>query len=222
MGGLFVMIRIMEKVGIKLANGKFYPILDENSSICKNLVLTTVRDGQTLAQIDFYLSGEARAGRLRHLGTLVVDNISRKYAAEADIALRLRAIGNRRVSVEAYEAVGADVGDGESQKLGIDLDALCADDAKYGGMCFDNGVDSGAEAAMVVVAAKERRVNPVVIALIILFVAAGMCLIHFLTRGCPLSANIGRGMPVGGGSAAVSMWFLPTESFKSTERKARI
>lgn len=46
----------MKSIGIKLADGSFYPILEEGSVEKKDLEVTTVKDNQTKVQIDLYRS----------------------------------------------------------------------------------------------------------------------------------------------------------------------
>ena len=46
----------MKSIGIKLADGSFYPILEEGSIETKDLEVTTVKDNQTKVQIDLYRS----------------------------------------------------------------------------------------------------------------------------------------------------------------------
>ena len=42
----------MKYIGIKLADGSFYPILEKGKSDKKTLDLTTVTDNQTTVQVD--------------------------------------------------------------------------------------------------------------------------------------------------------------------------
>ena len=44
----------MNSIGIKLADGSFYPILEEGNPDTKSLELTTVLDNQTTVQVDLY------------------------------------------------------------------------------------------------------------------------------------------------------------------------
>ncbi|MDR1468609.1 MAG: hypothetical protein LBT00_04885 [Spirochaetaceae bacterium] len=169
----------MAKVGIKLANGKFYPILDENSFSAKKLELTTIRDGQTSAQIDFFRSGES-VDEAQYIGTLVVDNLLQKYAGETSIDLRVRATGDGRILAEAEETGGSD----DPQKLEIDINALNMDEADREEARLDDGRDADSG----VVATKKRSVSPVVpvvIAAIIFLVAALVFLSLFLVQGFP-------------------------------------
>ena len=46
----------MKMIGIKLADGSFYPIMEEGKPCRKNLGLTTVKDNQTRVLVDLYRS----------------------------------------------------------------------------------------------------------------------------------------------------------------------
>ena len=65
-------------IGIKIANGDFYPILEENSTVKKKLILTTVHDNQPSVQIDLYRSAACAMTDAQHIGSLVVDKIKPK------------------------------------------------------------------------------------------------------------------------------------------------
>jgi hypothetical protein len=74
-------------IGIKIANGKFYPILDENSTVKKRLVLTTVHDGQESVQIDLYRSVLQSMDDAQYMGKLVVENIKPRPKGEPSIEM---------------------------------------------------------------------------------------------------------------------------------------
>jgi hypothetical protein len=173
----------MAKVGIKLADGKFYPILDEYDSSRKNLVLTTVSNGQTSAQIDFYRDGKTAAGQMQYAGTLVVDSLSPKYAGETSIELRIRSSGDGHIFAEAYEADGT----GGAQKLEIDIAGLDTNMPDTYGLGIDDELTSGVKVAA------KRRLNPIVpviIAAVIFLAAAIVFLFLFLSRGFPQPENV--------------------------------
>jgi hypothetical protein len=171
----------MAKVGIKLADGKFYPILDGNSSSGKKLVLTTVCDGQSSAQIDFYWNDEVMADQMRYIGTLVIEDLSQKYAGETSIELRVRSTGDGRVLAEAFEVDGT----GGSQKLEVDVKGHDIKDSD------DDVLDDELSSGVKVVA--KRRLNPitpVIVAAIIFLIAAIVFLFLFLLPGCPSQPNV--------------------------------
>ena len=63
------------KIGIKLADGSFYPILEEGNPQIKKLELTTVRDDQTTVQLDLYRSSSDNMEDAEYVDTLLVENL---------------------------------------------------------------------------------------------------------------------------------------------------
>jgi hypothetical protein len=171
----------MAKVGIKLADGRFHPILDEYGSVGKRLVLTTVCDGQSSAQIDFYRNSGTVAEPMQYVGTLVVDSLPQKYAGETSIELRVRSTGDGRIFAEAYEADGA----GGTQKLEIDIAGFSAPEPDTGSL------DIGGEQEDEVTVAAKRPFNPLVLVVVVVLVLlAAAAVFWFLSQGFPLLGNV--------------------------------
>ncbi len=107
------------KIGIKVADGSFYPILDEGVAQKKRLVLTTVKDNQESVQIDLYKgSGEAMEGAA-YIGSLLVENIAPDTQGNAEIEL---VVG---VDEEGHlETVAEDKKSGAKQSLSVGLQSL--------------------------------------------------------------------------------------------------
>ena len=63
------------KIGIKLADGSFYPILEEGNPQSKIIELTTVRDDQTTVQLDLYRSSSDNMEDAEYVDTLLVENL---------------------------------------------------------------------------------------------------------------------------------------------------
>ena len=62
-------------VGIKLADGSFYPILEEGLASSKLLELTTVRDDQETVQLDLYKAIDGDEKTLEYVDTLLIENL---------------------------------------------------------------------------------------------------------------------------------------------------
>ena len=118
----------MAKIGIRLANGKFYPILDEGAASKKRLVVTTVKDDQPSVQIDVYRSSEAAEA---YVGSLVIENIPPRPSGAPDIRLDLELDGEGNLSALAREEAT-----GEHQALSVSLKSL-AEEEKYDIPDFD-------------------------------------------------------------------------------------
>ena len=107
-------------IGIKIADGSFYPILDKDSRGWKRLVLTTVRDGQTSVQIDLY--EDENVDSERYVGSLLIEDITPAPAGESEIELQVGIEEDGKLSARAE-----DLGSGESQSLNVSLESLTAD-----------------------------------------------------------------------------------------------
>lgn len=109
-------------IGIKIANGEFYPVLEEGSTVRKRLVLTTVHDGQRSVQIDLYRSETKSMIDAAYIGSLVVENIADKPKGEPSIELAIGAENPDELSAEAYDA--DDASSDSRQTLSVSLKAM--------------------------------------------------------------------------------------------------
>ncbi len=76
-------------IGIKIADGTFFPVLNGKDDKRKRLVLTTVNDNQESVQIDLYEgTGEDFADPV-YVGSLVIDNIAEAEKGSPEIELKL-------------------------------------------------------------------------------------------------------------------------------------
>ena len=64
-----------EIIGIKQADGSFYPILQDGKPDNKTIELTTVRDGQTTAQIHLYKKEPGSLDEPVYVDTLLIENL---------------------------------------------------------------------------------------------------------------------------------------------------
>jgi hypothetical protein len=112
-------------IGIKIANGEFYSIIEENSTVKKRLVLTTVHDKQTSVQIDLYKSYAKTMADALYIGSLVVENIKPKPKGEPSIEMVISS--NARGDITA-DAIDMDTSArGEHQVLSVSLKSLDED-----------------------------------------------------------------------------------------------
>jgi LysM repeat protein len=103
-------------IGLKLADGSFYPVLEEGVSGRKRLVLTTVRDNQDTVQIDLYRGQGARANGAEFIGSLSVENIQFAPRSEPDVELIVSTDGEGGVEASAVDLPG-----GEKKHLSLQL-----------------------------------------------------------------------------------------------------
>jgi hypothetical protein len=90
-------------IGIKIADGSFFPILEEDKAAKKRLVLTTAHDVQTNVQIDVYKSSSMSMNDASYIGTLLVENILQKKKGDPSIELVISYDANGELSATAYD-----------------------------------------------------------------------------------------------------------------------
>jgi hypothetical protein len=115
----------MAKIGIRLADGQFYPILSDDQPAHKRLVVTTVKDDQASVQIDVYRQSDDMADDSVYIGSLIIENIPPAAKGIPDISMDilLDADGNLNTFVREEAS-------GEHQTLRISLKDL-GDEEKY-------------------------------------------------------------------------------------------
>jgi hypothetical protein len=90
-------------IGIKIANGDFYPIIDENSPVKRRLVLTTVHDRQSNVQIDLFRSISKSMLDAQYIGSLLVETNSTKPKGDPSIEMVISVDADGNVNAEAYD-----------------------------------------------------------------------------------------------------------------------
>jgi len=90
-------------IGIKIANGEFYPLVEENSSIKKRLILTTVHDNQPSVQVDLFRSPVNDMSDAQYIGTVVVENIKPKPKGEPSIEMVISSDSDGNIVADAID-----------------------------------------------------------------------------------------------------------------------
>ncbi|MDR3192037.1 MAG: LysM peptidoglycan-binding domain-containing protein [Treponema sp.] len=111
-----------ETIGIKIANGEFYPIIDGNVKSKKRLVLTTVHNKQRSVQIDLYKSVAKTMADAFYIGSLVIENIKPKPKGEPSIEMVVSSTDNGEITAEAID-LDTSAG-GQHQYLNVSLKSL--------------------------------------------------------------------------------------------------
>jgi hypothetical protein len=114
-----------EMIGLKLADGEFYPVLEDAVEARKRLVVTTVQDGQRSVQIDLYRGEGPRVDGSEYIGSLVIEGIPEMAKGEPDIRMDLGLADDGTLTAFAQEA-----STGASQSLKVSLKSL-AEEEKY-------------------------------------------------------------------------------------------
>ncbi len=87
-------------IGIKIADGSFYPILEEGKPGEKKLEVTTVRDDQTTVQINLYKSQSGSMEDADYVDTLLIDNLVPHHKEEPSFDLLVKIDENNMLSAE--------------------------------------------------------------------------------------------------------------------------
>jgi LysM repeat protein len=110
-----------KKIGIKIADGRFYPVIGGTGPEKRQLTLTTVHPSQTSVQIDIYRGNGVYARENEYIGSLVIESIPALPAGEAEIELEVSLGDGEKVVARAFER-----STGEHQSLSVSLEALTA------------------------------------------------------------------------------------------------
>jgi LysM repeat protein len=90
-------------IGIKIANGDFFSIIEENSNVKRRLILTTVHDSQKSMQIDLYRSLMHTMADAQYIGSIVVENIKPKPRGDPSIELIILSNENGDLTASALD-----------------------------------------------------------------------------------------------------------------------
>ncbi|EPF26256.1 hypothetical protein HMPREF1221_01328 [Treponema socranskii subsp. paredis ATCC 35535] len=96
----------MKMIGIKLADGSFYPLLEEGVPAKKTLDLTTARDNQTAIIVDLYRSETNSMEGAEYAASLQIDNLVAQPNGEPDISFT--------VALDKDNKLFAEINDGKS------------------------------------------------------------------------------------------------------------
>ena len=111
------------KIGIKLADGSFYPILEEGGPQSKIIELTTVRDDQTTVQLDLYRSSSDDMEDAEYVDTLLVENLLPRPKETPTL--------NLKIEIDSENVLSASIEDcesGESSTTKVSLVTLDSSD----------------------------------------------------------------------------------------------
>ena len=94
----------MKTIGIKLADGTFYPVIEEGSPKQRMLDLTTVKDNQTKVQIDLYRSETGTMDDAEYVDTLEVPALNPHPNGEPELHLSVSIDENNELKAEVIDA----------------------------------------------------------------------------------------------------------------------
>ena len=91
---------MMKTIGIKLADGTFYPVLKEDTPLEKNLDLTTVHNNQTKVMVDIYRSEACKMLDAEYVESLQIENLIAHPEGEPDIAFTISVDKDKNLSAK--------------------------------------------------------------------------------------------------------------------------
>ena len=92
-----------KKIGIKLADGSFYPIMEDGVPQKKLMELTTVQDNQTAASIDLYRSELGTMEDAEYVDTLEISELVPHSGGEASMSFTIQLDENNMLSAEVLD-----------------------------------------------------------------------------------------------------------------------
>ena len=88
----------MKTIGIKLADGSFFPVLEDNHPAQKALELTTAHNNQTKVMVDLYRSKSCSMDDAEYVDSLQIDNLVSHPNGEPSIAFSVSIDENSQLS----------------------------------------------------------------------------------------------------------------------------
>ena len=94
----------MKSIGIKLADGTFYPIIEEGSQAAKTLALTTVKENQTRVHVDLFRSDSASMTDAEYVDSLKIEKLVAPPNRNAAIQLKIQFDGTGKLVASIHDA----------------------------------------------------------------------------------------------------------------------
>jgi nucleoid-associated protein YgaU len=173
-------------IGIKVADGSYYPVLEHGFTGRKKLTLTTVKNNQDKVQIDIYRGDGKSLSEAHYLGSLILENIPSAAKGVPEIELSIGVDPDGQLSAEASE-----VSTGESQRFTASLTTLATEET-YQEAEFALEPEAPLTGESYRAAETDRRIEPQErrgpnVILLVLFVLLGVLLVaaiaYFVYRG---------------------------------------
>lgn len=94
----------MKTIGIKLADGSFYPVLEDNTPSEKQLELTTAHNNQTKVMVDLYRSANCTMDDAEYVDSLQIENLVARPNGEADIKFNISLDEDNQLSAKIVDS----------------------------------------------------------------------------------------------------------------------
>ncbi len=93
----------MDTIGIKLADGSFYPIFEDGKPAKKTIELTTVKDNQTTVHVDVYRSNTESMSDAQYVDTLEIANLNPHTNGEPSLNLDIELDENNKLCAKIHD-----------------------------------------------------------------------------------------------------------------------
>lgn len=94
----------MKTIGIKLADGSFYPVLEDNTPSEKKLELTTAHNNQTKVMVDLYRSATCSMDDAEYVDSLQIENLVARPNGEVDIKFTISLDEDNQLSAKIVDS----------------------------------------------------------------------------------------------------------------------
>jgi LysM repeat protein len=94
----------MKTIGIKLADGSFYPVLEDNTPSEKQLELTTAHNNQTKVMVDLYRSATCSMEDAEYVDSLQIENLVAHPNGEAEIKFTVSLDEDNQLSAKIIDS----------------------------------------------------------------------------------------------------------------------
>lgn len=93
----------MKTIGIKLADGSFFPVMEEGSAQTKKLQLTTAHNDQTRVMVDLYRSATGSMDDAEYIDTLQIENLNKHPNGELDLSFQISLDENNELTANIID-----------------------------------------------------------------------------------------------------------------------
>ncbi|MCQ2576670.1 MAG: LysM peptidoglycan-binding domain-containing protein [Treponema sp.] len=93
----------MKTVGIKLADGSFYPVMEEGTVQERTLDLTTAHNNQTCVMVDMYRSKTCSMDDAEYIDTLKIENLNAHTSGEPNITFSVGLDENNQLTANIVD-----------------------------------------------------------------------------------------------------------------------
>ena len=150
----------MKKLGIKLADGSFHPIMEEEPSTAKALKITTSQDNQTTVHVDIYRGDDDSMENAEYVDTIEVSALNPHPEGEATLDLELSVDENNELHATVKDEETGQSGelkvnlikrsDAERQEASVVLSATGEDTFENPLLSEENSADNDGEETKVI------------------------------------------------------------------------